>query len=97
MPVVNATDLHRSFGDRQVLDGVSLAIHRGERVGLLGRNGSGKSTLGRLLAGVEAPDAGTVARRRDARVVYLSHQASSPESATSIAVWPPARSGCCER
>jgi ABC transport system ATP-binding/permease protein len=86
VPVVNATDLHRSFGDRQVLDGVSLAIHRGERVGLLGRNGSGKSTLGRLLAGVEAPDAGTVARRRDARVVYLSQQPDLAGGQTAIEV-----------
>jgi len=74
VPVVTATNLVRSFGDRRVLDGVSVSIHRGERVGVVGRNGSGKTTLARLLAGLETPDHGEVARRRDARIVYLSQQ-----------------------
>jgi ABC-2 type transport system ATP-binding protein len=60
VPVVNAIDLHRSFGDRVVLDGVSLAIHRGERVGLLGRNGAGKTTTLRMITGVLHPDRGRV-------------------------------------
>jgi len=83
VPIVNATDLVRSFGDRRVLDGVSISIHRGERVGLLGRNGSGKSTLGRLLAAIDTPDAGMVARRRDARVVYLSQQPDLVDGTTA--------------
>lgn len=74
MPIINATDLEHSYGDRRVLAGVSVSIHRGERVGLIGRNGSGKTTLARLLAGIETPMAGQIARRRDARVVYLSQQ-----------------------
>lgn len=45
-----------------VLDGVSLQIRKGEKVGILGRNGSGKSTLIRLLGGVEKPDSGTINR-----------------------------------
>ncbi|MES1185828.1 MAG: ABC-F family ATP-binding cassette domain-containing protein [Myxococcales bacterium] len=46
-------------------------IEPGERVGVVGLNGAGKSTLGKLLAGVEAPDAGNIARRRGARIEYL--------------------------
>ena len=71
MPVLTAQDLQKSFGPQTVLDGVTLTIRTGERVGLVGLNGSGKSTLSRILAGRELPDAGTVARRRGASVLYL--------------------------
>jgi len=47
---------------RTVLDRVNLAVHRGERIGILGRNGSGKSTLIRLISGAEKPTAGRVHR-----------------------------------
>src|SRR5690349_7554741 len=58
---LRADDLLHRYGDRTVLDGVTLVAGAGERLGLVGENGVGKSTLLRLLAGVEAPDAGTVA------------------------------------
>ena len=66
MPILDARDLDRTYADVAVLDGVSLTLRRGERVGLVGNNGCGKSTLGRILAGVDLPDGGEVARRRGA-------------------------------
>jgi capsular polysaccharide transport system ATP-binding protein len=51
-----------THGVNTVLDGVSLEIKKGEKVGILGRNGSGKSTLIRLLGGVEKPDSGKIMR-----------------------------------
>lgn len=47
-------------GQRRVLDGVSLTVKKGEKVGILGRNGSGKSTLIRLISGAESPTSGRI-------------------------------------
>src|SRR5947208_5384178 len=62
---LSANDLTKVYGDRHVLDGVSLTASPGQRLGLVGDNGVGKSTLLRLLAGDEEPDAGTVSRPPD--------------------------------
>lgn len=50
-------------GVRKVLDGVTLRVERGQKLGILGRNGSGKSTLIRVMGGAEEADAGTIDRR----------------------------------
>jgi macrolide transport system ATP-binding/permease protein len=60
-----ANDLVKVYGDRRVLDGISLTASPGQRIGLVGENGVGKSTLLRLLAGVETADSGTVTRPPD--------------------------------
>jgi macrolide transport system ATP-binding/permease protein len=65
IPFLHARDLVKAYGDRRVLDGVSLTASPGQRLGLVGDNGVGKSTLLRLLAGDEEPDAGTVSRPPD--------------------------------
>ncbi|MCB0996006.1 MAG: ABC transporter ATP-binding protein [Acidimicrobiales bacterium] len=62
-PLVEATDLSRSYRGRVVLDSVSVSAGVGEIVVLVGPNGSGKSTLLRILAGLESPDGGAVQRR----------------------------------
>ena len=69
--VLTATGVARSFGLRQVLVDATLSIHAGDRIGVVGLNGSGKTTLGRLLAGTDEPDDGTILRKRDATVGYL--------------------------
>src|SRR5918999_659553 len=64
VPLLSARGLNKSFGGRQVLDGLDLELADGMRVGVLGPNGGGKSTLLAILAGLEEPDDGTVTRRR---------------------------------
>lgn len=69
--LLGAENLSISFGTRTILDGVSLGLEEGDRIGVVGRNGDGKSTLMRLLAERQTPDDGRVTRRRDVTVGYL--------------------------
>jgi phospholipid/cholesterol/gamma-HCH transport system ATP-binding protein len=59
-PAIAVENLHKSFGTQKVLNGVSLAVKRGETLAVLGRSGTGKSVLLRLIIGLEEPDSGSV-------------------------------------
>ena len=59
-PVLQAQELHKSFGRRRVLRGVSFSVSPGNLVGIVGENGSGKSTLLRIIAGDLRPNGGGV-------------------------------------
>ena len=61
----------KAYAHRTLLDGVSLGVSAGDRIGVVGRNGAGKSTLLVLLAGRVAPDTGRVAMAAGLRVGYL--------------------------
>ncbi|MFJ7945670.1 ribosomal protection-like ABC-F family protein [Streptomyces sp. NPDC096354] len=65
-------DVSKAYGDRTVLDQVSLTVRPGDRVGVIGENGSGKSTLLRLMAGAEKADTGDVTVRFHAGIGHLS-------------------------
>jgi len=69
--LLNAEAVRKSFGRDPVLDGVSLGVAAGERIGVVGRNGGGKSTLLRLLGGGESPDSGRVTRSGGLQVGVL--------------------------
>ena len=58
--VLDAKRISKSWGDRCVVRDVSLRVHRGERVGIVGANGAGKTTLLNMLTGRLAPDSGNV-------------------------------------
>ena len=68
--------LVKAMGDppRKIIDKVNLLLTPGMKLGVLGPNGSGKSTLLKLLRGDLAPDAGTIKRAADLRVVYFDQQ-----------------------
>src|SRR5688572_30920693 len=69
--ILTATDLVVHYGERAILDSATLGIQEGDRIGLVGRNGCGKTTFLRILAGLQSPDSGDVARRRDLVLSYL--------------------------
>jgi polar amino acid transport system ATP-binding protein len=59
-PIIRIEDLHKSYGDLQVLKGVSLDVHKGEVVVILGPSGSGKSTMLRCINRLEQPTSGNI-------------------------------------
>ncbi len=71
MILLNAEKLYKGYSDRQLLDGCSLAVGEGDKIGLIGINGTGKSTLLKVMAGVDFADSGTVTRSSGVRVAYL--------------------------
>ncbi|MDQ2836629.1 MAG: ATP-binding cassette domain-containing protein [Actinomycetota bacterium] len=78
---LTARDLVKSYRARPILDGIELIATAGRRIGCVGENGVGKSTLLRLLAGVEAPDSGTVEAPAD-----LGYLPQEPDFAAGVTV-----------
>src|SRR5437763_14333430 len=58
--IISIRDLHKSFGDNHVLNGIELDIFKGENVVVLGRSGTGKSVLIKIISGLLKPDSGSV-------------------------------------
>lgn len=71
MILLSAEKVYKGYSERQLLDGCSLAIGDGEKIGLIGINGTGKSTLLKVMAGIDPPDSGIVTRAGGVRVAYL--------------------------
>ena len=74
--LLTAEGVVKSFGDNDVLRGLSLTIDRGDRIALVGPNGTGKSTLLRLLAGIETADRGKITTTNDVSVGYYAQDQS---------------------
>ncbi len=74
MSVLSVQAVGRRFGDRLLFSDVSFRLAHADRAGLVGPNGTGKSTLLRIAAGIDAPDGGSVALARGARVALLRQE-----------------------
>lgn len=59
-PILVIRDLHKSFGEQHVLNGINLSVNLGETLTILGRSGMGKSVLLKIIIGLEAPDTGSI-------------------------------------
>ncbi|WP_149179864.1 ABC-F family ATP-binding cassette domain-containing protein [Streptomyces sp. TRM49041] len=80
--LVNAEAVSKVYGTRALLDGVSLGVSEGDRVGVVGRNGDGKTTLIRVLAKLEEADSGRVTHSGGLRLGVLTQHDSLDPAAT---------------
>jgi ATP-binding cassette subfamily F protein uup len=70
--LMNIEQVTKAFGERPLLDGVTLGVNAGERIAVVGRNGAGKSTLLHVMAGVEPVDSGRVTIGSDVNLGLVS-------------------------
>ncbi|WAL40190.1 ABC-F family ATP-binding cassette domain-containing protein [Brevibacterium sp. BRM-1] len=82
MHLLGAESIGLSYPNRTVLDGVTLGVSAGDRIGIVGRNGDGKSTLMRILSGDIEPDAGRVTARGGTTIGYLRQTDDLPADST---------------
>ncbi len=74
LALLNINNISKYFGDQLVLAGVSLQLHQGEKIGLVGSNGAGKTTLLKIITGEEEADGGEVYLARGLSPGYLSQK-----------------------
>jgi ATP-binding cassette subfamily F protein uup len=87
MPLLlSCQSLTKSFGARPLFEDIALSVSDGDRLGLIGPNGSGKSTLLRILAGLDAPDTGSVAVRKLAKLGYVPQEVEFPPGVTVLQI-----------
>ena len=80
--LLGANNLRVEYPTRVVLDGITIGINDGDRIGVVGRNGEGKSTLIRALAGRLTPDSGDVISRNGLQVGMLDQSDQIPDDVT---------------
>ena len=74
MPLLSLNNLSFTYSKPNLLEGITLHIERGERIGLVGRNGAGKSTLMKLISGMIRPDNGSVDLQSEAKIARLDQE-----------------------
>ena len=81
--LLSLRDVSLAFGGPQILDKVSLSIHKGLRAAITGRNGEGKSTLMKVIAGMLEPDSGEIVRAPNLKVIYVDQ---TPQVSDNVAL-----------
>jgi ATP-binding cassette subfamily F protein uup len=78
--LINLESVSKAFDIRALLDGVSLGVNSGDRIGVVGRNGGGKSTLIKVMAGIETPDSGRVSKAGSINIGILGQSDETDEN-----------------
>jgi ATP-binding cassette subfamily F protein 3 len=74
--ILRLSAVRREIGTLVILDSINVAVAQGDKIGLVGANGAGKTTLLRICAGLDAPDSGTVQRKRGLAVGLLTQESN---------------------
>ena len=74
MPLITLDNISLRFSEKVILDEINATIHKGDKIGLIGRNGEGKSTFLKVLAGIVAADDGDLKIQNSTRISYLEQQ-----------------------
>ena len=77
--ILNVENASKSFQNKVLFRDASFYMQEGEKLALIGKNGGGKSTLLRVIAGEEELDRGTVIKKRNLKIAYLSQETKFPE------------------
>ena len=80
--LINLENVSKTWGLKTLLDGVSLGVQTGERIGIVGVNGGGKTTLLEVLTGIEPPDSGRVSHTSDLRMAVVTQRFSLDDALT---------------
>jgi ATP-binding cassette subfamily F protein uup len=83
--VIEAKNIGKSFGERQIVDGFSIRVQRGDRIGIVGPNGAGKTTLVNLLTGADSPDTGTIRLGANIEMATLDQHRESLDPKSTLA------------
>jgi ATP-binding cassette ChvD family protein len=82
--VIRCQDVTKSYGDRLIIDSLSLDLPPGSLVGVIGPNGAGKTTLLKLIAGTERPDAGQIRIGQTVRLAYVEQLRDSLDGEKTV-------------
>ncbi|KQC34155.1 ABC transporter [Nonlabens sp. YIK11] len=74
MNYLSVENVSRAFADKALFENVSLGINQGQKIGFVAKNGYGKTSLLNIIAGREQPDSGSVNKRSDLRMAFLSQE-----------------------
>ncbi|MHA2788490.1 ABC-F family ATP-binding cassette domain-containing protein [Corynebacterium sp. S7] len=80
--LINLENVSKTWGLKTLLDGVSLGIQTGDRIGVVGLNGGGKTTLLEVVTGIEEPDSGRVSHNSDLRMAVVTQRFDLDENLT---------------
>ena len=80
--LINLENVSKTWGLKTLLDGVSLGVQTGERIGIVGVNGGGKTTLLEVLTGIDPPDSGRVSHTSDLRMAVVTQRFSLDDALT---------------